>query len=386
MIIYGVAFLAFCTLVGIWVGELLGKLIGVPANVGGVGIAMLLLIGLGSYLYKSGWLKGKTEQGVEFWSAIYIPIVVAMAAQQNVYGALKGGPMAILAGTLAVVIAFALVPVLTRMGNKEQTPSPQPRPQGDRHVRIDDESDHRLRFDQRLFDCWPDHVGVLLDVQHVHQGSFARFGDRHSARAGAVVCRRCADRRAEGCGGYSAAVRHRSAGGAMLRDFAIVATAFGVSVDELKRAGFVGVLALFVGVGTSFVAGVGVAMAFGYTDAVSLTTIGAGAVTYIVGPVTGAAIGASSEVMALSIAAGLIKAILVMVMTPFVAPMIGLNNPRSAVIFGGLMGTSSGVAGGLAATDPKLVPYGCLTAAFYTALGCLLGPSLLFLAMRGLVG
>jgi malonate transporter MadM subunit len=175
-------------------------------------------------------------------------------------------------------------------------------------------------------------------------------------------------------------------GGAMLRDFAIVATAFGVSVDELKRAGLVGVLALFVGVGTSFVAGVGVAMAFGYTDAVSLTTIGAGAVTYIVGPVTGAAIGASSEVMALSIAAGLIKAILVMVMTPFVAPMICLNNPRSAVIFGGLMGTSSGVAGGLAATDPKLVPYGCLTAAFYTALGCLLGPSLLFLAMRGLMG
>ena len=67
-----------------------------------------------------------------------------------------------------------------------------------------------------------------------------------------------------------------------------------------------------------------------------------------------------------------------MVATPFVAPYIGLNNPRSAVIFGGLIGTSSGVAGGLAATDPKLVPYGCLTAAFYTALGCLLGPSLLF--------
>jgi hypothetical protein len=41
-----------------------------------------------------------------------------MAAQQNVYGALKGGPMAILAGTLAVVIAFAMVPVLVRIGNK----------------------------------------------------------------------------------------------------------------------------------------------------------------------------------------------------------------------------------------------------------------------------
>jgi malonate transporter MadM subunit len=169
-------------------------------------------------------------------------------------------------------------------------------------------------------------------------------------------------------------------GGAMLRDFAIIATAFGVHVDELKRAGMSGIIALLVGVFLSFIAGAGVALAFGYTDAVSVTTIGAGAVTYIVGPVTGAAIGASSEVMALSIAAGLVKAILVMIATPFVAPYIGLDNPRSAVIFGGLIGTTSGVAGGLAATDPKLVPYGCLTAAFYTALGCLLGPSLFYMA------
>lgn len=174
-------------------------------------------------------------------------------------------------------------------------------------------------------------------------------------------------------------------GGAMLRDFAIIATGYGVKVEELKRAGVSGVLSLILGVFISFVAGAGVALAFGYTDAVSVTTIGAGAVTYIVGPVTGAAIGASSEVMALSITAGLVKAILVMVVTPFVAPLIGLNNPRSAVIFGGLMGTSSGVAGGLAATDPKLVPYGCLTAAFYTALGCLLGPSLLYLVTNAIL-
>ena len=82
----------------------------------------------------------------------------------------------------------------------------------------------------------------------------------------------------------------------------------------------------------------------------------------------------------------MVSTIVVMVATPFVAPYIGLNNPRAAVIFGGLMGTSSGVAGGLAATDPKLVPYGCLTAAFYTALGCLLGPSLIYFVMRGLIG
>ncbi|CAM3434110.1 MULTISPECIES: malonate transporter subunit MadL [Pseudomonas] len=119
MIIYGVAFLALCTLVGLFIGELLGKLLGVPANVGGVGIAMLLLIFIGSYLSKRGLIKPKSEQGVEFWSAIYIPIVVAMAAQQNVLGALSGGPMAILAGVVAVVASFAMVPLLDRIGQKK---------------------------------------------------------------------------------------------------------------------------------------------------------------------------------------------------------------------------------------------------------------------------
>jgi malonate transporter MadM subunit len=174
-------------------------------------------------------------------------------------------------------------------------------------------------------------------------------------------------------------------GGAMLRDFAIISTAFGVQLDVVRKAGGSGVLSLFAGILTSFVGGVLVALAFGYRDPVALTTIGAGAITYIVGPVTGTAIGASSDVMALSIAAGLVKAILVMILTPLVAPYIGLDNPRSAMVYGGLMGTSSGVAAGLAATDPKLVPYGAMTAAFYTALGCLLGPSVLFFLTRALV-
>ncbi|MDT1000460.1 malonate transporter subunit MadM, partial [Pseudomonas aeruginosa] len=74
-----------------------------------------------------------------------------------------------------------------------------------------------------------------------------------------------------------------------------------------------------LGVGSSFVAGVAVAMAFGYTDAVSLTTIGAGAVTDNVGPVTGAARGARAEGLARRRAAGRGKAIRVMGLTPFVA-------------------------------------------------------------------
>lgn len=174
-------------------------------------------------------------------------------------------------------------------------------------------------------------------------------------------------------------------GGAMLRDLAIVATAFGVRMDEFRSTGLTGIVSLLAGVLTSFFVGACVAYAFGYTDAVSMTTIGGGAATYIVGPVTGTALGATDEVQALSVAAGLVKSILVMTMTPFVAKYIGLDNPRSALIFGGLMGTTSGVAAGLAATDPKLVPYGAMTATFYTGLGCLLGPSAVYFVIRAIV-
>lgn len=168
-------------------------------------------------------------------------------------------------------------------------------------------------------------------------------------------------------------------GGGMFRDFAIIATAFGARFEEIKKAGLNGVLALFIGVILSYVTGVCIALFFGYTDSVSLTTIGAGAVTYIVGPVTGTALGASSEVITISIAAGLVKSIITMIGTPFIAKYIGLNNPSSAMVYGGLIGTTSGVAGGLAATDPKLVPYGAVTATFYTGLGLLITPSILFL-------
>jgi len=175
-------------------------------------------------------------------------------------------------------------------------------------------------------------------------------------------------------------------GGAMFRDFAIVATAFGADVRALKSAGLVGAASVVIGVVVSFVVGGLVAVSFGYTDAVSISTIGAGAATYIVGPVTGTALGATSDVVALSVAAGLTKSVLVMVGTPFVAKRIGLTTPHVALIYGGLMGTTSGVAGGLAATDPKLVPYGAMTATFYTGAGCLLAPSILYLGVRALAG
>jgi malonate transporter MadL subunit len=46
MIIYGVALLSGCLLVGMLTGEVLGVVLGVSANVGGVGIAILLLAGV----------------------------------------------------------------------------------------------------------------------------------------------------------------------------------------------------------------------------------------------------------------------------------------------------------------------------------------------------
>ncbi|SOC19141.1 malonate transporter subunit MadM [Rhodobacter maris] len=175
-------------------------------------------------------------------------------------------------------------------------------------------------------------------------------------------------------------------GGSMLRDFAIVSTAFGVKLEELKKAGLPGVLALIISVIIATVIGAATAYAFGYTSPVDMATIGGGATTFIVGPVTGAALGASSEVIALSVAAGVVKSIAVMILTPFLAKIAGLDNPAAAAVYGGLMGTTSGVSAGLAATDPKLVPYGALTATFYTGFGCLVVPSIGYMTLVALFG
>ena len=175
-------------------------------------------------------------------------------------------------------------------------------------------------------------------------------------------------------------------GGSSLRDFAIIATSYGAKVSEIKKCGLVGILSLFAGVFSAFIAGAIVSYAFGYRDAVSVSTIAAGTVTFVVGPVTGAALGANSTVIAISIAAGLIKSIAVMLLTPMLAKKIGLTTPQAAMIYGGLMGTTSGTSAGLAATDTKLVPYGAMTATFYTGLGCLLCPSVLYSITRLILG
>lgn len=114
MVIYGTALLAACLVVGQIAGRLAGMLLGIEANVGGVGIAMLLLILVTSRLERAGRLTEPTRGGILFWSAVYVPVVVAMAASLDVRGAFSRGTVAILAGLGAAAVGFATVPLLCR--------------------------------------------------------------------------------------------------------------------------------------------------------------------------------------------------------------------------------------------------------------------------------
>jgi malonate transporter MadL subunit len=127
MIIYGTALLAVCHLTGLFLGDLLGEAIGVKSNVGGVGIAMLMLICLKIYLHKHGLMPKETEAGVGFWGAMYIPVVVAMAASQNVVAALKGGPVALLSAFGAAVVCACVIAVLSRTAKDDTAFGPEHR-------------------------------------------------------------------------------------------------------------------------------------------------------------------------------------------------------------------------------------------------------------------
>jgi malonate transporter MadL subunit len=119
--ISGVALLAICTLLGGLLGDLLGVALGVKANVGGVGIAMLFLIAARLWLMRHGQLSHGLKTGVEFWGSFYIPIVVAMAAQQNVVAAVEGGPVVVIAGIGSVAVCFAMVALIGRLSGRVET-------------------------------------------------------------------------------------------------------------------------------------------------------------------------------------------------------------------------------------------------------------------------
>ncbi|HNP97087.1 MAG TPA: malonate transporter subunit MadL [Cyclobacteriaceae bacterium] len=116
MKIYGVAILAACFLAGQLVGNLIGLWINIPGNMGGVAFAMLFLILFNERMKKHGYIDTQTENGILFWNAMYIPVVVAMSSIQNVKAALSGGWVAIVVGVVATGLCFLLVPMLSRIG------------------------------------------------------------------------------------------------------------------------------------------------------------------------------------------------------------------------------------------------------------------------------
>jgi malonate transporter MadL subunit len=126
MIIYGTALLALCHLLGIFLGDLLGHALGVKTNVGGVGIAMLLLIGARLYMQRTNRLPKLTELGIEYWGAMYIPVVVAMAATQDMVAALRGGPVALLAAIGSAGLCAAVISAINRAEKPEETAHAMP--------------------------------------------------------------------------------------------------------------------------------------------------------------------------------------------------------------------------------------------------------------------
>lgn len=114
MYIYGTGILALCHILGVLLGNYIGVLLGVDANIGGVAIAMILLIIAKEYLKKRNILSRDLQLGILYWSGMYIPIVVAMSAGQDVVAALSGGTV----GLVVSVVSLGLTVWVIRVLNK----------------------------------------------------------------------------------------------------------------------------------------------------------------------------------------------------------------------------------------------------------------------------
>lgn len=121
MIIYGTAILAICHLLGDYLGNTLGMLLGVKANVGGVAISMILLILSKELLAKKGYLPQVTQFGVLYWSGMYIPIVVAMSAGQNVVAALSGDMLGLIVSIASLIGTVLVIRYLNRISGDYET-------------------------------------------------------------------------------------------------------------------------------------------------------------------------------------------------------------------------------------------------------------------------
>ncbi len=118
--IYGVALLAGCMFVGSFIGNLLGLWTGLGSDIGGVGFAMILLLLLTNSKTVNKILPEGYIKGINFWKEMFIPVIIAMSASQNVVSALDGGVLALTLGVGVVVIMLLLIPVFNMFSKKDK--------------------------------------------------------------------------------------------------------------------------------------------------------------------------------------------------------------------------------------------------------------------------
>jgi malonate transporter MadL subunit len=118
--IYSLVTLSLCMLLGKYIGNLFGALVGINADVGGVGFAILLLLFVGNYPKFTFTKKPDFIQGMNAWKQMYIPVVVAMAASQNVFRMLTSGMVAIIGGAAAVAFPFLLLYILHKREERRE--------------------------------------------------------------------------------------------------------------------------------------------------------------------------------------------------------------------------------------------------------------------------
>jgi len=117
--IYGVAVLSACMIVGTVIGTAFGDLIGAGTEIGSVGFAMLLLLFVTNCKKFTFTQKPAFIQGVTFWKSMFIPVVIAMTATQDVFHMLSSSVVAIVAGIAAVCFSYLMLFVLHKMEQKK---------------------------------------------------------------------------------------------------------------------------------------------------------------------------------------------------------------------------------------------------------------------------
>ena len=116
--IYGVALLSGCVLIGSFIGNILGLLTGLNSDIGGVGFSMILLLLVTNSEKLNKILPKGYTKGLDFWKEMFIPVIIAMSASQNVISALDGGVLALTAGVGVVVVMLLLIPLFNKFTSK----------------------------------------------------------------------------------------------------------------------------------------------------------------------------------------------------------------------------------------------------------------------------